>query len=133
MELDFEDVLLDIDISDLFTITRRPEVVTNMGRSSTNSNVVIENVAGIVCMASPNDLERLPEADLMKRYISVVSKFQLRGVSKEAGQVFKSDLITWKGNQYLVETVDPYGHVGSGFVQVIAGSVDIVDEAPSNG
>lgn len=133
MDLDLEDALLDPDVTDLFTVTRRKEVVSSKGRSTVPVPEVIEEVAGTICAAHGNELDRLEDADRMGRALSIVTKFQLRGPAKVGADVYKPDIITWRGDDFVVRLVDPYGHVGSGFVQAIAVSVDIVDQAPSTG
>jgi hypothetical protein len=76
-------------------------------------------------MAGPDDLERLAEADIFGRVITVVSRYKIQG--EVVG--FKPDLITWRGDNYLVKTLDPYPQFGDGWVQAICGSVDLVDAA----
>lgn len=128
--IDVTDILSDPDLMTLFTVTRRPEVVTLRGRSSVPVPETFLNVSGIVCAASPSDLERLAEADLSQRHISIVTRFRLRMASKVGVQQYKPDLVTWEGGTYQVLSLDPYPHSGPGFVQAIAGSVNIQEVAP---
>ena len=122
--LDVSDVLLDPTLTDVFTVTRRAETVNGFGESVTATSTY-DGVVGVVCTASPNDLERLPEMDRMGRHLSVVTRFRLQGPAPG----FKPDLIEWNGDAFVVEAVDPYPQYGAGFVQAIVGSIDSIDEA----
>lgn len=128
--IDVTEVLTDPDLMTKFTVTRRPEVVTSKGRSSVPAPETIQNVAGVICAASPDDLDRLPEADLSQRHISIVTQFRLRIASRVGAQNYKPDLVTWENGTYQVLSVDPYPHSGPGFVQAIAGSINIQEVAP---
>ena len=125
---DVSDAILDPALSDSITVTQRPEVIDAHGRSTVPAPVVTNNVAAVVCAASPNDLERLPEEDRTGRNISVITQFRL-GATRQG---FKPDLITWPvgagADSYVVKSVDPYPQFGPGFVQVIAGSIDLQDQ-----
>lgn len=127
--LDVSDATSNSDLTVLFDVTRRLETISDRGRSVVTPTS-LPNQVGTICAASPSDLKRLPEGDLMERYISIVSKFRLRGASKEGAAVYKPDLVTYKGVDYVVVDVQPYPDAGPGFVQAIAGSGGIVDEAP---
>lgn len=117
------------EMMDLFDVVRRQEVVSSHGRSSVPSPVTTKNVSGVVNSASGNDLNRLEEADRMRRNISVVTSFALRGPAKDGSKVFKPDLVLWRGGTYVVKLLDPYPQFGPGFVQAICGSENVVDVA----
>lgn len=125
--LDVSSVLLDPDIASRFAVKRRIETVSNVGRSQ-SAVTTIPGVVGVVCAASPNDLDRLPEEDRMGRHITVVTKFRLYGPSKDAaGTRYKPDIVSWQGDDFVVKDLAPYPQYGSGFVQAICGSVDMID------
>lgn len=126
-ELDVSDAF-GPELLDQFKYRRRTEEVDSNGEAVITSATL--RGVGVICRAGQNDLERLPEFDAAKSYISVVTQTRLRGVSRQYGTQFKPDLIEWQGSIFQVETIEPYTHFGSGFVQAIAGSVDSVDEAP---
>lgn len=119
--IDVGDVLLDVDIAQTFTVLRRASTRTDKGREQVAVRR-INNVVGVVCAASPNDLERLPEEQRMGRNLSIVTKFSLRGPAPG----FQPDEVVWRGDTFLVKTVDPYPGFGP-FVQAIAGSIDSQD------
>jgi hypothetical protein len=124
--LDISDVLLDPSFTDTFQVQRRLETVDINGRSTTRTST--SNTFGVVTAASPNDLSRLPDADVYHRVLSVVTQFKLRGETADgSGSNWKPDLIVWRGNSYIVKEVDLYPQFGAGFVQAICASEDLVD------
>jgi hypothetical protein len=125
--LDVSEVLVDPDFADTFDVTRSPEVVNSFGESTVPVPQVIPGKIGVVTMASPNDLDRLPEGDNSSRTISIVTKFRLQGPSPG----FKPDVVTWRGDNYVVKLVEPYVQYGAGFIQALAGSIDTQQAAPS--
>lgn len=116
-------ILLDPMIASRIKVLRYSEVVNAYGRSVETPPEEFYPVIGVLTMAGPNDLERLDDSQRMGRVISFVTKFGLRGPSS-GGQ---PDRIVWEGNEYLVHSLDPYPQYGSGFVQALAGSMDIMD------
>lgn len=126
--IDVDDALLNTDMTVLFSVTRRKETISARGRSQVVPTTTT-NVSGTVCAASPSQLERVPEGDRMERHVSITTKFMLRGASKVGADVFKPDVVSYNGVDFIVLDVQPYPEAGSGFVQAIAGSGDIVDEA----
>jgi hypothetical protein len=116
----------DIDMMDTIIVTSRALPVGGTdahGRSTTTDTPT--TIKAVVTMAGPNDLDRMPDADVFNRVISVVSRYKIKG--EVTG--YKPDLITWRGDQYLVKTLDPYPQFGSGWVQALCGSIDLVDAA----
>ncbi len=126
--MDMSDALVDPDMLDKFTVVRRPEVIApSTGRSTVPAPQTFANVRGVVASASGNDLQRLDDADRIGRNLSVITRFALRGPSKDAaGQVYKPDTIQWRGGNYVVKHIDPYPQFGRGFVQAICGETDLV-------
>lgn len=121
--LDVSTVLLDPDFTDNFSVTRRQETVDNNG-FSTVVPVTTQQI-GVVTAASPNQLDRLAEADIFKRAINVVTKFKLQG--EVVG--YKPDLVVWRGDNYIVKEIDLYPQYGAGFIQALCVSEDLVDAA----
>lgn len=127
-ELDLSDAF-GFELLDEFAVIRRQEFVDSNGEAAVARETL--GAVGVVTRASPDQLSRLPEADLAEAHICVVTEFRLRGPAREAGDVqFKPDLIQWQGSTFIVKQLDPYTNFGAGFVQAIAGSIDSVDEAP---
>lgn len=128
--LDVSDVLLSPEFTDRYVVNRRFETVDNNGRSQ--SSVSVFNTFGVVTAAGPNELSRVPDADEYRRVIVIVTKFKLRGeVADGAGNNWKPDLITWRGDNYIVREIDLYPQFGAGFVQAICSSEDLVDQPPT--
>lgn len=129
--LDVSDVLLDPDFTDTFIVNRRVEVVSSAtGRSATT--VFKKPTFGVVTATGSDDLSRLQDADVFKRSITIVTKFKLRGeVEDNAKTNWKPDLITWRGDNFIVKVIDLYPQFGAGFVQAICSSEDLVDQPPA--
>lgn len=125
--LDPSDAIGDVDFSGTVTVTRRAEVVTSKGVSTVPNPRTFEGVPAVVTMAAPNDLERLEDLDRGRRYISVVTNFMLRMASPG----YKPDLIDHLGDRYEVVDLSPYPQFGPGWVQAIAGSINVQDQAPA--
>jgi len=117
--LDVSEVLDDPDLSDTFNVIRRADTVGSDGRSVTTPTVY-NNVVGVVCMASPNDLDRQDVGEITGAMISVVTSFRLRG----SGEGFQPDQIVWDGGTYTVKTIDKYHRYGAGFTSALAMSMN---------
>lgn len=120
--LDVSEILVDPDLADRFTVKRRTEVIDDFGRASTTDET-FEGVIGVVTSANPNDLMRLPEAQRMDRNFCIVTKFRLIGPAPGK----QPDTILWYGSTLVVKDIQPYPQYGAGFIQAIAGSMDIID------
>jgi hypothetical protein len=111
-----------LDVSDGFdpsfydelTVTRTTETINIHGRTAQVATT--ENFIGVVTPASPSDLERLPEAERMKKAISVYTQYRLRGV----GPGYDADIIHWHGTPYQVSNLNDYSGYGVGFISVTA-------------
>ena len=114
----------DISMMDSIVVNRRPLVVDAHGRTTVVAPTAT-TIQAVVAMAGPDDLDRLEEADIFGRVITVVTRYKIQG--QVTG--FKADVITWRGDNYLVKTLDPYPQFGDGWTQAICGSVDLVDAA----
>jgi hypothetical protein len=122
--LDVNDLLVDPDLADRFTVIRRREIVDPATGRAAVVEQLFRNVTGVVTAQSPNDLERREDYQNMTRSISVVTAFQVYG----AVQGYQPDLILWKGTRHLVKHVDPYPQFGRGFYQVECSSMANMDE-----
>lgn len=126
--LDMSDVLASPEFNDSIRVIRRRQVTSNTGRVS-YVDTTFDDVAAVICSATPNDLERLPEAQRTYRTLSVVSRFKLQATSPG----YNADIIVWQGDSYVVAALDPYQRYGNGFVQVLAQSMDSQDRSPAAG
>jgi len=121
--LDVTDVLFDPDFTDAFNIKRRTETVGTDGRVLVGTTTTASR--GVVTMAGPNDLARLDDAQRMWRVISVVTAANLRG----AVNGYQPDVIQWRGDDFIVASIDNYPQFGRGFTQAICVGMDLVDAA----
>ena len=119
--IDVSDLLLDADFTDSILVKRQSQSIDDNGRLVTTDEIF--NVVCVVTPASPNELDRGEEFDVATRSINVVSKFRLIGESKG----FKADIVTWRGNDYVVKTFEPFPQFGQGFYQTVCDSIDRLD------
>lgn len=127
--------LLDVNdafdpiMMDEFQVIRRVQTISNKGRV-----VVAETpmtATGVVTAASPDDLQRLPEAEYMNKAISIYTPFRLQGPAQdEAGVVTLPDQVLWHDSVFVVRAVDDFSGYGRGFVSAVAVSVGAVDPPP---
>jgi len=120
--MDFSDILVDPLLSDRFSVIRRKEVIDVHGRSTIVATT-FPNVVGVVTPISPSDLDRQTDYQKMSRSISVVCSFFLQGEVEG----YQPDLVVWRGDQYVVKSIDPYPQFGKGFMQAECTSQDRVD------
>lgn len=132
--LDVSDIVIDIDLVDTFDVIQRPQAVDPAtGRAST-SEVVNEEVYGVVTMQDPAELMRRDDSDSAPRLIFVASQFVFRSVSKEGPQQYKGDVIVWPrpgevgSTRYTVIKVYPYSRYGQGIHECVAESMNATDE-----
>jgi len=102
--------------NDSIRVERR-STTTLKGRTQMTSTL-FENVRAVVSVASPTDLDRLGDIQVMGLHLSIVTEFKLHS----AVRGFQPDLIEWRDNTFLVKSVEPYPQYGPGFYQVIVGS-----------
>ena len=64
--------------------------------------------------------------------IRVMTAFMLRGPSTDrTAQNFQPDLVIWRGNAYVVRTLEDFSQFGAGMVIAECSSINYVDNAPS--
>lgn len=120
--MDFSAVVLSPYLTDRFDVIRRTDTINTHGRSVPRTETLRGKV-GVITAASPNDLARLPEAQVQGRSLSIVTKFPLFGM----GVANQPDLIVWNGDHFVVLNLEPYPQFGAGFYQSIVSSVDYQD------
>lgn len=121
--LDMSDVLNDPDFSQTFTVTRSVETVNLKGRGETSLEVI--PASGVLVPATPRQLARLPEADRSSEIIAVYSREPLTPGS----DTFKPDLVTWRGRNYRVVSLDDYADYG-GWCVALAAACDMQGREP---
>jgi hypothetical protein len=122
--LDLSDAILNPDLAHRFRVLRRTDRVQDDGRTQIDVEHSFIDVVGVVTMASPDDLQRLPEDQRMGRHLQIVTRFALRGPSPG----HQPDLIEWGGDQFVVKWFDPYPQFGSGFYSAVVGSIEAIDQ-----
>lgn len=124
--LDVSDAF-DASMFDTFSIIRRDE---NVGADGFASITILEEIPafGVITMASPNDLERLPEADVSTKAICIITQARLQ--LESAGK--KADIVrAMNGEAFQVVTVDDYSRYGVGYIFAIAKAIDYQDRTPT--
>lgn len=128
MSLDLSDAF-DEDLLVAFAVRRQVETMSQ-GRSVITPEDITP-VYGVVCAASPSDLEKLSDASHFTRAISVVAQFQFVSIDHSTvppapppGYGRQPDLILWDGSVFRVSHLDTYPHFGPGFWQAIAIAVE---------
>lgn len=117
--LDVNDAF-DPSFMDSITVVRRIQQISNKGRVMLSETA--RTVAAVVIAASPNDLQRLPDYEMMNKAIRITSpQFRLQGpVVDELGNQTLPDQVLWHGSMYVVTSLDDYSNYGRGFTSVIA-------------
>ena len=117
--LDTTDLLLDPDIAgQTFTVIRRREQVNASGQGvSAQPPEVITPVYGQITPTGDNSLLREVAFQTQMQTIQIITQFRLRGATAEpsTGQQFQPDLILWKGNYYVVSSLNEFAQYGNGF------------------
>lgn len=126
-QLDVSDAILCAEFIDSFQVIRRQQLVSSSGLLTTMPTTL--SAQGVVCIASPDDMERFPEITFQHRCISVVTLFRLMSAQTNLGVTYQPDLIVWQGNQFIVRAIEPYNRYGRGFIEAIAESIDYVPGA----
>ena len=129
--LDVSDAF-DGNFLDTFDIIRREETVGDDGFATKNVTTDAGQY-GVVTMASPNDLQRLPEADVSLKTIIIVTMARLQLASKtdDPEVTIKADIVLWAGDYYQVSLVDDYSRYGQGYIWAMAQAIDYQLEAPT--
>jgi hypothetical protein len=126
--LDVTELLQDPELAESFSVTQRPQVLV-AGRVTVPNPITVPGVIGVVMALPADELDRLDDHEKLSRHFMIVTKFRLRGPSKDAaGQKYQPDLITWRGDQYIVSKVSTFPEWGPGFFQVTVKSIDLTDQ-----
>jgi len=97
-------------------------------------------VVAVVTATGPDDLQRLPDYQMMQKSISVYCpQFRLQGPVRKnlptTGLLDQTqpDELVWHGSTYVVHSMQDYSGYGRGFTSCIAVSIDSVDAPPLGG
>lgn len=125
--LDVSFMTSDPMLADVFAVTRRTDVVDDKGRTSPTTVEVFPNITGVVTQQDPADLMRRDDGQMVPRMILVCSTFLFRGATTG----YQPDVITWNGTAYTVKQVMNYSRFGGGTVEVVAESMQAMDNPQS--
>lgn len=120
--LDFSDLLVDADLAISFSVIRRTETPAGHGRA-TITEVVTNNVIGIVTVGDSGNLLRAEDYSTTDNVITVSTSFLLRGTAENV----QPDIILFDGIRYTVKALKRWGHIGTGFVKAVAVSSQAQD------
>jgi hypothetical protein len=110
---------------DTFSVLRRADTSNSFGEA-TLSTTTFNNVRGVVYPEGDNRLQRLRDIQLQAKAICVITRFALRGSSKDGtGQNFQPDIVVWNGNNFIVELVDDYSQYAAGFIMATCVMTDL--------
>lgn len=113
-----------------FDVIRRRQIMGSNG-VTTVQNTYYRAQRGSIGPAGASVLERLADQQFAGKALDVITQFRLRGPAKEVqGYSFQPDLVIWKGDYYIVQSVSDFSQYGAGFVQAVVTSIDYVDQAP---
>ena len=127
-----------LDVNDAFdpsfwtdiTVLRRGIQVDAHGRGEVTETSM--PTRAVVIAASPNDLNRLPEAEIQQKTISVYAPFRFQGAAVDSfGNEMHPDMILWNGGTFLVRLLDDFSNYGRGFTHAIATSINAIDLPPA--
>lgn len=133
--LDVNDAF-DASFLDYVDVDRISEVVDQWGRT-VRYKQRIANVAAVITATGPDDLQRMPDYEMMNRSISIYCpEFRLQGPVRDPSTGLgrtQPDEITWHGSTFVVHSVQDHSGYGRGFTSAIAISIDAVDGPPLGG
>jgi hypothetical protein len=124
--LDVNDAF-DPSFMDTIVVVRRVQQINSKGRVQLVETA--RTVGAVVVAATPNDLERVPEQELMQKSIRVTSpQFRLQGPAiDEVGSTTLPDQILWHGSMFVVVALEDYSGYGRGFTSAICTSMSQPD------
>jgi hypothetical protein len=135
--LDVNDAF-DPSFLDIILVDRITQVIDQYGRVHRTKRRY--QVNAVVTATGPDDLQRIPEYEMMNKSISVYCPdFRLQGpVRPNAGTVAQlnqtqPDEIIWHDSTFVVHSAQDYSGYGRGFTSAIAISIDSVDAPPLGG
>ena len=123
-QLDLNVVLISPMFMDSFKVIRRVQGVDQFGRMTETDSVF--QVTGVIHARGDNTQERPKEYGTGRKSIAVYTGFRLRPQTEG----YAPDLVVWRGDNYLVQTLEDYSHLAAGFVQAYCTSEDLQDAPP---
>jgi hypothetical protein len=120
--LDVSTIPMCVEFSDSFEIMRRPESISQYGRSVTTQ--VIATAAGTIYPTGDNSLVRQSDFEMSRKTLTCVTTYRLQ----QAAPGFQPDLVLYRGNTYVVSSVEDYSQYGAGFIVAQLSSILAIDQ-----
>jgi galactose-6-phosphate isomerase len=107
-----------------FSVIRRVQGVDNNGRMTETDTTF--PALGVIHAAGENTQERPKDYATGRKSIAVYTQFRLRPQTEG----YVPDLVVYRGDNYLVQTMEDYTDFGEGWVQAYCTSQDLQDAPP---
>lgn len=107
MPFDLSEVVLNPDFAQDVTITRSSGSFGEGGWINTSSTIYAK---GTIVVADSRALQQIPEGDRVVGSMQLLIDIQIYETSAARGGL--SDQIVWRGDNYRVQKVDPWGDFG---------------------
>jgi galactose-6-phosphate isomerase len=114
-----------IEFSARFDVIRRPETISQSGRSVT-SQVTVPGLLGTIYPTADNSLVRQADYQTGRRTITVVTTYRLQ----QEAPGYQPDLVLYRGNQFLVREIKDFTVFGEGFIAAECSSIIAIDAPP---
>lgn len=128
-ELDVSELTIDPDLAATqFLVIRRVQVMNAFGERTNQ----VQRFApfGQVAPTGDNSLVREDSYQMAGKSIQVITAFRLRMAAKDNATTYDPDIVIWRGDSYVVKSVEDYSQFGAGMIVAECGSIDYVDQAP---
>jgi hypothetical protein len=112
------------EFADMFQVLRRPETISQSGRSVTSQ--VTATAYGTIVPTGDNSLVRQADYELGRKTLTLYTTYPLQ----MAAPGYQPDLILYRGNQFVVSSVKDFSAFGEGFVEVEISSILAIDTPP---
>jgi hypothetical protein len=123
--LDVSDVTICPEFSDTFQLMRRQEMISSHGRTTVSVQQT-QNILGTLYPTGDNSLVRQEDFQHGQETLTIATPFRLRIGSPG----YQPDYIAFRGDLYMVRSVQDYTQYGAGFVVAECSSIRSVDTAP---
>jgi galactose-6-phosphate isomerase len=122
--LDVSWVTQEPEFADMFQVLRRPETISQTGRSVTSQ--VTATAYGTIVPTGDNSLVRQTDYELGRKTLTIYTTYRLQ----QAAPGYQPDLVLYRGNQYVVSSVEDFSAFGEGFIVAEVSSIIAIDTPP---
>jgi galactose-6-phosphate isomerase len=123
--LDVSDVVVCEEFADRFDVIRRPEGISQSGRS-TVSQVTVPGLYGTIYATGDNSLTRVADFEHGRKTLTICTKYRLQ----QAAPGYQPDLVLYRGNQFVVTNVKDWSPYGAGFIEAECSSILAIEAPP---